>query len=57
MLFFPYIKQVKARRRKNGHASETPEDIAVKYCNERKDPDNLIRRKIDDNIGKKILLI
>ena len=57
MSFFPYIKQVKARRCKNGHASETQEEIAVKYCNERKDPDNLTRRKIDDIIGKKIPFI
>ena len=53
MLFFPYIKQVQARKCKNGHASETQEKIAVKYCNERRDLDNLTRRKIDDIIGKK----
>ena len=53
MLFFPYIKQVKARRCKNGNASETQEKIAAKYCNGRRDPDNLTRRKIDDIIGKK----
>ena len=53
MLCFPYIKQVKARRCKNGHTSETQEEIAVKYWNERRDPDNLTSRKIDDIIGKK----
>ena len=53
MLCFPYIKQVKARRCKNGHISATQEDIAVKYWNERRDPDNLTRRNIDDIIGKK----
>ena len=47
------MKQVKARRCKNGHASETQEEVAVKYCNERRDPDNLTRREIDDIIGKK----
>ena len=53
MLCFPYMKQIKARRCKNGQANETQEEIAVKYCNERRDPDNLTRRKIDDIIGKK----
>ena len=46
------MKQVKARRCKNGQASETLEEIAVKHWNERRDPDNLTRR-IDDIIGKK----
>ena len=53
MLCFPNMKQVKARRCKDGQASETQEEVAVKYCNERRDPDNLTRRNIDDIIGKK----
>ena len=53
MLCFPYMKQVKTRRCKNGQASETQEEIAVKYCNERTDLDNLTRRRSDDIIGKK----
>ena len=35
---------------KNGQANETQEEIAVKYCSERRDSDNLTRRKIDDII-------